>query len=67
MEADFRGWAKTETDPKKKAELISLGNLAESLGRTAHGREVEAKAAKKRSKARKPPAPRSSRKPRPRS
>jgi hypothetical protein len=47
--------------------LISLGNLAESLGRTAHGREVEAKAAKKRSKARKPPAPRSSRKPRPRS
>jgi hypothetical protein len=26
--ADFRAWAKTETDPKK-AELISLGNLAE--------------------------------------
>ena len=44
MAADFRGWAKTETDPKKKAELISLGNLAESLGRTVHSREVEARA-----------------------
>jgi hypothetical protein len=44
MAADFRGWAKTETDPKKKAELISLGNLAEGLGRAAHSREVEAKA-----------------------
>jgi hypothetical protein len=43
MAADFRGWAKTETDPKKKAELISLGNLSEGLGRAAHGRELEAK------------------------
>ena len=42
--ADFRGWAKTETDPKKKAELISLGNLSEGLGWAAHRREVEAKA-----------------------
>jgi hypothetical protein len=25
--ADFRRWAETETDPKKKAELINLGNL----------------------------------------
>ncbi|HVQ66393.1 MAG TPA: hypothetical protein VMT08_02750 [Bradyrhizobium sp.] len=30
--ADFRRWAETETDPEKKAELISLGNLAEGLG-----------------------------------
>ena len=36
--------AKTETDPKKKAELISLGNLSEALARTAHRREVEATA-----------------------
>ena len=42
--ADFRGWAKTETDAKKKAELINLGNLSEGLGRAAHGSEVEAKA-----------------------
>jgi hypothetical protein len=38
-----RGWAKTETDPGKKAELISLGNLSEGLGRSAHRREVEAR------------------------
>jgi hypothetical protein len=42
--ADFWGWAETETDPKKKAELISLGNLSEGLARVAHLREVEAKA-----------------------
>ena len=44
MAAEFRGWAEPETDPKKKAELISLGNLAEGLARAAHRREVEAKA-----------------------
>ena len=38
--ADFRRWAETETDPKKKAELISLGNLSEGLGREAHRKEV---------------------------
>ena len=47
-EADFRRWAETETDPKKKAELISLANLNEGLGRDAHRREVEAKAKRPR-------------------
>ena len=40
--ADFRGWAETETDPKKKAELTSLGNLNEGLGRKAFEKEVAA-------------------------
>ena len=45
--ADFRGWAKTETDPKKKAELINLGNLSEALGRKAHEEKVAADEARK--------------------
>jgi hypothetical protein len=53
--SDFRGWAKTETDPEKKAELISLGNLAEGLGRAAHTREVEAKAKRPTRKRRRGP------------
>ena len=44
MAADFRRWAETETDPKKKVELISLANLNEGFGRYAHRREIEAKA-----------------------
>ena len=48
MAADFRGWAETETDPKKKARLISLGTLAEGLGRSARRCEVEARAKAKR-------------------
>ena len=46
-EADFRGWAETETDPKKKAELTSLGNLNEGLGRKAFEKEVAADEARK--------------------
>jgi len=38
----------SEADPEKKAELISLGNLAEGLARAAHRREVEARAKRKR-------------------
>jgi hypothetical protein len=45
--ADFRGWAETDTDPKKKAELISLGNLAEGLGRAAVKKKVAAEEARK--------------------
>ena len=44
MAADFRRWAETETDPKKKVELISLANLNEGFGRYAHRREIEVKA-----------------------
>jgi hypothetical protein len=41
-EADFREWAKTETDPAEKAELTSLGNLCETLGWVAHSKNVAA-------------------------
>ena len=62
--ADFRRWAETETDPAKKAELMSLGNLSEALGRKAFEEEVAADEARKagnakraaRRKARKLPA-----------
>ena len=69
--ADFRKWAETETDPNKKAELISLGNLSENLGREAFKKEVAKDEARKarnakraaQRKARKV-APKSPRKPR---
>jgi hypothetical protein len=47
--------AKKPATKTKKAELISLGNLSEGLGRAAHRREVEAKAMRPARKRRRGP------------
>jgi hypothetical protein len=40
--ADFEGWARTERDPKKAAELASLGRLSWHLCKAAQEREAAA-------------------------
>jgi hypothetical protein len=46
--ADFEGWADEERDPKKAAELASLGRLARTLSKSVQKREAAAKAKAKR-------------------
>ena len=59
MARDWRTWAETERDPEKVAKLNRHGDRCEALAKSAHRREVEAKAAKaKRSKAPAPKSPR---------
>jgi hypothetical protein len=41
--ADFEGWARTERDPKKAAELASLGRLSRMLCKSAQERDPKAK------------------------
>ena len=41
--AEFEGWAHTERDPKKAAELAALGRLARMLCESAQEREAVAK------------------------
>src|SRR5262245_64754391 len=50
--SDYREWAKTETEPVRKARLVRLGNLSEALGRAAFKKVVEAEEAKKAKNAR---------------
>jgi hypothetical protein len=45
---DFEGWARTECDPKKAAELAFLGRLSRHLCKVAVEREAAAKAKAKR-------------------
>jgi hypothetical protein len=47
MAADFERWAGDERDPKKAAELASLGRLARALCKAAVEREEAAKKAKR--------------------
>lgn len=51
--AEFEGWARTERDPKKAAELASLGRLARMLCKVAE--EGEAKALKRTARKRRDP------------
>ena len=53
---DFEDWARTERDPKKAAELASLGRLSRHLCRAAVERENAAKKAKRPARKRRPRA-----------
>ena len=55
MARDWRTWAETERDPEKAAELNHHGDVCEVLARSAHRREVEAKAKRPARKRRRGP------------
>jgi hypothetical protein len=55
MASDWRTWAETEPDPEKAAKLNHHGDVCEALARSAHTREVLAKAKRPARKRRRGP------------